>query len=131
MRSIVVREFGGPDVMRVEDEAAFTPGPSQVVVRVHAAGVNPVDTYIRSGVYAVKPALPYTPGIDGAGEIAAVGAEVKDFKAGDRVYIINDNSGAARTGTYAEQTLCAASQVRKLPGNISYSQGAAVGIPYG
>src|SRR4051794_31536123 len=108
MRAILVREFGGPDVMKVEDVPAFTPGPSQVVVRVHAAGVNPVDTYIRSGSYAVKPPLPYTPGIDGAGEITAVGAEVSGFRSGQRVYIINDNSGAPRTGTYAEQTLCAA-----------------------
>lgn len=130
MRAIVVREFGGPEVMRVESVPDFTPGPSQVVVRVHAAGVNPVDTYIRSGVYAVKPPLPYTPGIDGAGEVMTVGADVKDFKHGDRVYIINDNSGAQRTGTYAEQLICSVSQVRKLPGNVSYSQGAAIGVPY-
>lgn len=131
MRAIVVREFGGPEVMKVENADAFTPGPSQVVVRVHAAGINPVDTYIRSGTYAVKPPLPYTPGIDGAGEIAAVGADVTNLRAGQRVYIINDNSGAPRTGTYAEQTLCAATQVKPLPGSVSYAQGAAIGVPYG
>ncbi|MDR1988871.1 MAG: NADPH:quinone reductase [Acidobacteriaceae bacterium] len=131
MRSIVVREFGGPEVMRVEETPSFTPSASQVVVRVRAAGVNPVDTYIRSGAYAIKPPLPFTPGIDGAGEIAAVGADVKQVKEGDRVYLFNDGSGAARTGTYAEYMLCAATQVRALPKNVSFEQGAALGVPYG
>lgn len=130
MRSIVVREFGGPEVMRVEDVPAFTPGASQVVVRVHAAGLNPVDTYIRSGVYAAKPPLPYTPGSDGAGIVESVGAEVASVKAGDRVYIFNDNSGAQKTGAYAEQVLCAATQVRTLPDTVSFAQGAAIGVTY-
>jgi NADPH2:quinone reductase len=130
MRSIVVREFGGPEVMRVEDVPAFTPGPGEVVVRVHAAGLNPVDTYIRSGVYAIKPPLPYTPGSDGAGVVEAVGSGVATVKAGDRVYIFNDNSGAPKTGTYAEQVLCAAAYVRKLPDNVSFAQGAAIGVTY-
>src|SRR3954466_15968351 len=95
MRAIVVREFGAPDVMRLE-EVTLTPSPSQVLVKVRAAGVNPVDTYVRSGNYALKPPLPYTPGNDGAGEVEAVGAEVKGFKAGDRVYIANDNTGFPR-----------------------------------
>src|SRR5689334_22965703 len=128
MRSIVVHEFGAPEVMKIQEVPSFTPSPSQIVVRVHAAGVNPVDTYIRGGVYAIKPPLPYTPGIDGAGMIASVGADVKDLKAGDRVYLFNDNSGP-KSGTYAEQVLCAPSQVRKLPDNVSFSQGAAVGVP--
>lgn len=131
MRSIVVREFGAPDVMRVEESATPTPGPMQVLVRVRAAGVNPVDTYIRSGVYAVKPPLPYTPGVDGAGDVVAVGAGVTQVKAGDRVYIFNDNSGAPRTGSYADHALCAETQVRPLPESVSYAQGAAIGIPYG
>lgn len=130
MRSIVVREFGAPEVMRLEDTPALTPGPSQVLVRVRAAGVNPVDTYLRSGTYAVKPPLPYTPGTDGAGEIEAIGTDVRDLHVGDRVYIFNDSSGGARTGTYAEHALCASSQVRRLPDAISFAQGAAIGIPY-
>ncbi len=69
MRAIVVREFGGPDVMRVEERPTPKPGPGEVLVRVHAAGVNPVDAYIRSGTYARKPTLPYVPGSDGAGEV--------------------------------------------------------------
>jgi NADPH2:quinone reductase len=131
MRSILVRGFGGPDVLRVEETPSFTPGPTQVVVRVRAAGVNPVDTYIRSGAYAIKPPLPYTPGSDGAGEIAAVGSDVQGLKEGERVYIFNDNSGAPRTGSYAQYVLCSATQVRRLPGRVSFEQGAALGVPYG
>ena len=130
MRAIVVREFGGPEVMRLEDVPALTPSPSQVLVRIRAAGVNPVDTYIRSGVYALKPALPYTPGTDAAGEVDAIGAEVKGVKPGDRVYIATDNTGLPRTGVYAEQALCAPTQLHHLPDRISFSQGAAIGVPY-
>jgi NADPH2:quinone reductase len=131
MRSIVVREFGAPDVMKVEDVADLTPSPAQVLVRVRAVGVNPVDTYIRSGVYANKPPLPYTPGHDGAGDVIAVGAEVTGVKPGDRVYIANDNLGTPRTGLCAEQALCAPTQLHRLPDHVSYAQGAAIGVPYG
>lgn len=130
MRAIVVREFGNPDVMRLED-VSLTPSPSQVLVRIRAAGVNPVDTYIRSGAYAIKPPLPYTPGNDAAGEVEAVGAEVKGFKPGDRVYVANDNTGSPRTGVYADHALCAPSQLHPLSARISFSQGAAIGVPYG
>src|SRR5436190_7564446 len=130
MRAIVVREFGHPDVMHVEDVPTLTPSPSQVLVRIRAAGVNPVDTYIRAGTYALKPPLPYTPGNDGAGEVEAIGAEVKGFKPGDRVYIANDNTGSPRTGLYADHALCAATQLHRLPDRVSFSQGAAIGVPY-
>ena len=74
----------------------------QVLVRIKAAGVNPVDTYIRAGVYARKPSLPYTPGTDAGGVVEAVGAEVKRVKVGDRVY-----TNGTITGTYAELALAA------------------------
>jgi NADPH:quinone reductase len=130
MRSIVVREFGPPSVLRVENAADLTPSASQVLVRVRSVGVNPVDTYMRSGVYAAKPPLPYTPGNDGAGEVAAVGSDVTGFKAGDRVYIANDNLGTPRTGLCAEQALCSPSQLHHLPAHVSFAQGAAMGVPY-
>jgi NADPH2:quinone reductase len=130
MRAIVVREFGAPSVLKVETAPDLTPSPSQVLVRVRAVGVNPVDTYIRSGVYAAKPPLPYTPGTDGAGEVAAVGAEVTGFKTGDRVYIANDNLGTPRTGLCAEQALCASTQLHHLPDHVTFAQGAAIGVPY-
>ncbi len=130
MRSILVREFGGPDVMRPEDVPALTPDAGQVLVRIRAAGVNPVDAYIRTGTYASKPTLPYVPGSDGAGDVEAVGAAVSGFSKGERVYIANDNTPAPRTGTYADYALCAPGQLHRLPGTTSYAQGAALGVPY-
>jgi NADPH2:quinone reductase len=130
MRAIVVKQFGGPEVLRLEEVPSPAPGPGQVVVRIRAAGVNPVDAYIRTGTYAQKPALPYTPGNDGAGEVDAVGSDVTRFKKGDRVYIANDNTGSPRTGTYAEMALCAATQLHPLPPQVSFGQGAALGVPY-
>jgi len=126
VKAIRVRQFGGPEVMRLEEVPDLRPGPGQVVVRVRAAGVNPVDTYIRSGTYAIKPALPYTPGMDAAGVIAEVGPDVKGMRAGDRMYTAGTLSGA-----YAELALCAASQVHSLPERVSFAQGAGVFIPYG
>jgi NADPH2:quinone reductase len=130
MRTILVREFGAPDVMRVEEVPDPRPGPSQVLVRIRAAGVNPVETYIRSGVYARKPPLPFVPGSDGAGEVEAVGADVKRWKAGDRVYIAGDNVNPG-VATYAEKALCAPTQIHRLPDRVSFGQGAALGVPYG
>jgi NADPH2:quinone reductase len=125
MKAIRVHEFGGPEVMRLEEVEDPRPAPGQVLVRISAAGVNPVDTYIRSGLYAFKPVLPYTPGMDGAGVVETVGEEVRHVKAGDRVYIAGSLSGA-----YAEKALCAASQVHHLPAGVSFMQGAALGVPY-
>ena len=102
MKAIVVRQFGGPEVLRLEELPDPIPGPSDIVVRTRAVGVNPVDTYIRTGGHAVKPPLPYVPGSDAAGEIESVGSDVKQFAAGDRVYIAGfDKTG--RTGTYGER----------------------------
>jgi len=126
MRAIVVRQFGGPEVLKLEEVPALKPAAGQVLVRVHAGGVNPADTYARTGNYAVKPNLPYTPGTDGAGIVEAVGDGVSSIKPGDRVYI-----GRNLTGTYAEYTLALESQVHHLPQNISFAQGAGVYVPYG
>jgi NADPH2:quinone reductase len=125
MKAIRVREFGPPEVMKLEEAADLTPGAGQVLVRVKAAGVNPVDTYIRSGTYAFKPSLPYTPGMDGAGTVEAVGPGVSGVKPGDRVYI----AGSA-SGTYAELALCEPWQVQPLPGRVTFAQGAAVYVAY-
>ena len=124
MKAIRVREFGPPEVMRVEETPDPSPGPGQVLVRVRAAGVNPVETYIRSGAYARRPALPYTPGHDAAGIVEAVGTGVAGVAAGDRVY-----TSETVTGAYAELALCNASRVHPLPASVSYAQGAGVGVP--
>jgi NADPH:quinone reductase len=124
VKAIVVREFGEPEVMKVQEVATPVAGPGQVVVRIKAAGVNPADTYVRSG-NAQKPPLPYTPGSDGAGLIETVASGVKSVKPGDRVY-------CARTvsGSYAEYALAEESMVYPLPGRVSFSQGAGVFVPY-
>ena len=125
MKAIRVHEFGGPEVLRLEEVPDPKPGRGEVLVRIKAVGVNPVDTYIRSGQYAIKPQLPYTPGSDAAGEVEAVGDGVTKVRAGDRVYIYRTSTGA-----YAEKALCNESQVHSLATQVSYQQGAAMGVPY-
>jgi NADPH2:quinone reductase len=125
VKAIRVHEFGPPEVMRLEEVPDLKSGPGQVVVRVKAAGVNPADTYTRSGMYARKPTLPYTPGTDAAGVVESVGEHVANVAVGARVYISGTISGA-----YAEQTLCEESQVHWLPQQLSFSQGAGVNVPY-
>jgi NADPH2:quinone reductase len=128
MKAIRVHRFGGPEVLQLDELPDPKPGPRQVVVRVRAAGVNPVDTYIRNGKYATLPSLPYIPGTDAAGEIAAVGDGVKEWKAGDRVYT---EKLAPGFGSYATHTIAEAKHVRPLPENTSFEQGAALNVPYG
>src|SRR5213083_3036782 len=125
MKAIRVHEFGGPEVLRLDEVPTPRPGPSEVVVRMHAAGVNPVETYIRAGKYARLPELPYTPGNDGAGDAEEIGDGVPWFRAGDRVY-----TAGSISGTYAEFALCEQAQVHRLPANASFAQGAAMGTPY-
>jgi NADPH:quinone reductase len=125
MKAILVHEFGGPEVLRLEDVPDPKPSAGQVVVRVRAAGVNPVETYIRAGAYARLPDLPYTPGSDAGGTIESVGPNVSRLKSGDRVYV-----GGSLTGTYAELALSDERSVYPLPSAVSFEQGAAVHVPY-
>jgi len=125
MKAIVVHEFGPPDVMKLEEVPAPRAGDGQVVVRVRAVGVNPVDGYIRSGTYARKPTLPYTPGTDIGGVVESIGAGVSRVRPGDRVYAHAVNGGCA------ELALCEEWQVHPLPSRASFQQGAAIGVPYG
>ena len=125
MKAIIVREFGLPEVMKLEDVPTPKVGASSVLVRVKAAGVNPVDTYIRSGTYAQKPDLPYTPGKDAAGIVEEIGADVTKFSVGDRVLTTD-----AGSGTYAEFCLCDEKHLIKLPENVSFEKGAGVFVPY-
>ncbi len=126
MKAIVVHEFGGPEVLKLEEIPTPRPAAGQVLVRIHAAGVNPYDTYMRNGTYAIKPPLPYTPGSDGAGVVDSVGEGVDNVKPGDRVYVAR-----TLTGAYAEYALTLESQVHSLPAKISYAQGAGLWVPYG
>ena len=126
MKAIRVEQWGGPEVLQWKDAPDLQPAAGQVVVRIVAAGVNPVETYVRAGKYPRLPQLPYTPGSDGAGTVEAVGANVADLKPGDRVYVYGSLSG-----TYAETALCERAQVYSLADSLSFAQGAAIGVPYG
>jgi NADPH:quinone reductase len=133
MKAILVREHGGPEVLKLEDFPDPKPNADQVVVRLKAVGVNPVDVYIRTGAYARKPALPFIPGSDAAGEIESTGANVRQYKAGDRVFI--HGTAAEHThghygGAYAQKAVCNLDHIYRLPANISFGQGAAMGVPY-
>jgi NADPH2:quinone reductase len=126
MKAIRVHEFGGPEVLKPEEVATPKPAAGEVLVRIHAAGVNPYDTYMRAGTYASKPSLPYTPGSDGAGVVEAVGEGVKNVKRGDHVY-----TAWTLTGAYAEYALALEEQVHPLPAKIDFKQGAGIWVPYG
>lgn len=125
MRAIQVFECGPPEVMSIQEIEPPACGPDQVRLRVHAIGVNPVDTYIRAGSYTLSASLPYTPGWECAAEVIAIGQEVTGFHVGQRVYTTRTSSGA-----YAEQAIAHAGDVHPLPPSISYEQGAAIGIAY-
>ena len=125
MKAVRVHAFGGPEQLVLDELDEPRVQPSEVLVEIHAAGVNPVDTYVRSGTHVVKPTLPYIPGFDGAGVVLEVGADVHRISVGDRVYVVG-----SMNGTYAERAVCAPAHVHRLPDGFTFSQGAAIGIPY-
>ena len=124
MKAIRVHQTGGPEVLGIEEIPTPQPGPGDVLVHVRAIGVNPVETYIRAGRPPTPP-LPYTPGHDAAGVVAAVGSGVTRFATGDRVYTAGTLSGA-----YAEFALCLETRLHPLPSRASFEQGAAINTPY-
>lgn len=125
MRAIRVTKLGEPDVLKIEQVPTPEPASDQVLVKIKAIGVNPVDTYIRAGVRGYNPVVPYTPGYDAAGVIEAVGTDIKSFRAGSRVYL----SGAI-SGTYAEYALCTLNQVHPIPDHTSFAEGASLFVAY-
>jgi NADPH2:quinone reductase len=126
INAILVREFGGPEVLKMEQKADLKPGQGEILMAVKAAGVNPVEALVRAGLYPMKPPLPYTPGKDAAGLVLEVGAGVTRFKVGDRVYNYGPSSGA-----YASQMIASESGLQFLPEKNSFAEGAALGVPYG
>ena len=158
MNAIVVTEFGGPEVLTVHRVPMPDLSPGQVLVRVHAAGVNPVETYKRSGKYAALPDLPWTPGKDGAGvvvKICDLGRGAGDGDAASASASASDGATASTiqksrrstgdgsvrvgarvwlsgslTGTYAQYCVCALDQIHPLPDSCDSAQGAAVGVAY-
>ncbi|MBP7777042.1 MAG: NADPH:quinone reductase [Acidobacteria bacterium] len=128
MKAIRAHAFGGPDVLRYDDLPDQQPGPGQVRVRLHAVGVNPFDTYMLTGTYAIKPPLPYSPGADGAGVVEAIGTGVDGLAVGDRVYT-GGTADHQAYGAYRQVVLCTPGQVHALPDRVSFAEGAAVNVP--
>ena len=131
MKAVRVHEFGGAEVLQYENVPDLVAGQGQVVMKVEAIGVNPVETYIRAGMHAIRPVLPFTPGSDAAGTVLSAGEGVSDLQPGRRVYAAGSVGENAWTGCYAEQVVRQAEHLLPLPDNISFAQGAAIGIPYG
>lgn len=129
MKAIRAHSFGGPEVLRYEDVDEPVPGPGEVVVDVRAAGVNPADTYMRTGTYAIIPDLPYTPGGDAGGIVSAVGAGVEGLAVDDSVFV-GTGLSFDLTGCYAEKVKRRADEVLPLPTNVSFAQAAAFGVSY-
>ena len=124
MKSVRIHRFGGPEVLKLEEVPDLRPGPGEVLVRISAIGVNPVDTYRRAGSNSDLQ-LPYTPGSDAAGRVEAAGEGVRRFAKGERVY-----TSGTLTGAYAEAALCKEAEIHPLPDRVSFEQGAAMGVPY-
>jgi NADPH2:quinone reductase len=126
MRALVVHNYGGPEVMKIEDIPTPQPGKNEVLIRIHAAGVNPVDTIIRAGHFPpdfLK--IPFVLGSDGAGVVEAVGAGVTRFKLGERVFCFT-----VAQGCYAQYCVVPDHLCWPLPGKLTFSQGSALGVPY-
>lgn len=127
MRAVRLHKFGGPDVLQLDTNVPVAAcGPKQVLIKVFAAGVNPYETYIRAGAFGIPAEkLPFTVGSDCAGIVVNVGAEVSRLKVGDRVYTVQ-----TETGSYAEFSLAKECHTFKLHQDLTYAQGAALGVPY-
>jgi NADPH:quinone reductase-like Zn-dependent oxidoreductase len=132
MKAMVIREFGGPDVMRLEDVPTPSPGPDEVVIRVHAVSVNrTLDLAVRAGTYAVRAALPHVLGVDPSGVVVAVGPGVTARKVGDRVVtrqILRPGTATAGPallgvhawGGYAEYVKVPASATHAMPDGVDF-----------
>ena len=120
-----VHEFGPPNVMRFERVPRPDPGPSEVLVKVEAAGVGPWDGWIRAGKSALPQPLPLTLGSDLSGEIVAVGLGVSELRVGDQVYGVTNSQF---TGGYAEYALASAAMISKKPTSLTYIEAASVPV---
>ncbi len=120
MRQIVLPAYGGPEVLAMGDAPEPRPGPGELLVSVRAAGVNRADCLQRAGTYPMPPGLGNVPGLEIAGEVTAMGAEVETFRVGDRVF------GLVAEGGYAECAVLDAGLAVPVPEGWSFAEGAAV-----
>jgi NADPH2:quinone reductase len=119
VHAIRIHQHGGPAVLKWEAVDVAAPSQGQIRVKHHAVGLNYIDTYQRSGLYKL-PSLPAVLGMEGAGEVTAVGPGVTDFKAGDRIAYANP------MGSYAEERVMPADRAVKLPEGVDYKTAAAM-----
>ena len=126
MRAVRLETHGGPDVLSVANIDQPTPAADELLVEVAAAGVNPVDTYFRDGSYDPVD-LPFTPGVDVAGEVVDTGADVTDFEAGDRVYGTGIGN-ATQQGAYAEFATIPTDRVVTLPDGADMTEAGGAGV---
>jgi len=129
MKAIVYHEYGPPDVLKCEDTPKPAPKDNEVLIKVRVASVNPLDWRLMKGepravrvVATVLKMKSGQPGVDVAGEVEAVGPNVKQFKAGDKVF------GACRRGAFAEYTCSAESKIAPIPDNVTFEQAASVNV---
>jgi NADPH:quinone reductase-like Zn-dependent oxidoreductase len=130
IRSVRIHEFGGPEVLRIENVEVEKPGEGEVRIRIRAIGINRTEITLRSGRLPVKPPLPTKIGFEAAGEIEATGAGVNGFAVGDRVALAPAYP-ASRYGLYGESSLAPARSLIKIPDALSFEQAAATWVAYG
>ena len=130
IRSVRIHEFGGPEVLRIEEVEVEEPGEGEVRIRIRAIGINRTEITLRSGRSPAKPPLPTKIGFEAAGEVEAIGAGVKGFAVGDRVALV-PAYGASRYGLYGESSLAPARSLIRIPDGVSFEQAAATWAAYG
>jgi NADPH2:quinone reductase len=128
MKAVRIHEFGGPEVLRYEDVEIPAPGPSQVLVRIRAAAVNPVDVAVRRNSFPTPKQPPKTLGSDGAGIVETVGSDVEGVAPGDEVFFTG--LGIGSEGSYAEYALIAPLQAVRKPAGSSFEEAAALGLAF-
>ncbi|MFF5033781.1 zinc-binding dehydrogenase [Nocardia salmonicida] len=129
MRAAVIKEFGGPDMLGVQDVDTPRPGPGEVLVRVHASSANPVDALVREGAVNPQLSLPAVLGSDVAGVVAEIGAGVSDFAVGDEVYYTSELAEGG--GAYAEYHVASAAIVAPKPSALTFGEAAAIPLAGG
>jgi NADPH:quinone reductase-like Zn-dependent oxidoreductase len=130
IRSVRIHEFGGPEVLRIEDVEVEEPGEGEVRMRIRGIGINRTEITLRSGRTPVKPPLPAKIGFEAAGEIETIGAGVKGFAVGDRVALVPAYA-ASRYGLYGESSLAPARSLIKIPDAVNFELAAATWAAFG
>ncbi|HET6494206.1 MAG TPA: NADPH:quinone reductase [Thermoleophilia bacterium] len=128
MKAVRIHEYGGPEVLLYEDMPVPVPGPAQVLVRVEAASVNPVDVAVREDRFPTPKEPPKTLGSDGAGVVEAVGEDITTVRPGDRIFF--SGLGVGSEGSYADYAVIAQTQAVRMPTTLSFTDAAALGMAF-